>query len=82
MTSPVPTVPAVPLCPLTVPSIAQRLRTFAATSTIWEARAEHAQSMLTATRSAREAFIASLPELPVWMTERGEIGSDVPEGDV
>lgn len=59
--------------------VAKWLRAYQTTLEIWQRKATAAQRAAEATIEAREAFIASLPELPAWVTERGEIGAECPE---
>jgi MoxR-like ATPase len=59
-------------------AIAHRLRAYEFTLKIWRDKLAHAQAMIDEYTRAREAFIAHLP-VPVWLSERGEIGTDCPD---
>ena len=63
----------------TPPVVAHRLRAYQFTLGVWQRKLDHAKAMLAAATTARENYIASLPELPAWITERGEIGADCPD---
>lgn len=69
----------VPVGQVKAEHIAARLRAFAFTIKIWEDKRAHCEQMLAEYIRAREAFIAHLPELPVYITERGEIGAECPD---
>lgn len=60
---------------------ANRLRAYAATLDIWERKRALAEDMIAQYVRAREAFIEHLPPFGVWLSERGEIGAEVPDGD-
>lgn len=60
-------------------AIAKRLRAFDFSIKLWEGKRDQAQQMVDEFVRAREAFIAHLPDLPVWITERGEIGACDPD---